>query len=60
LDFRTFENWLSKLSDADQAYLGRHSDWQKEFQKIRKTGVLPKGFAEKTMEILEDGSESET
>ena len=60
MDLASFEAWLQNLSDQDRAFLQKHPTWKKEYQKLQKSRVLPKGFAEKTMEVLEDGSESET
>jgi len=48
------------LSDADRAFLQDHKEWKREYQKIQKARLLSEGFVEKTMEFLEDGSESET
>lgn len=60
MDFKAFENWLAKLSEADRKYLQKHPDWNKDYQKAKAGRFLPKDFAEKTMELLEGGSESET
>lgn len=60
MDFRAFEGWLEKLSEADRKYLQKHPAWKKEYQKALKSQSLPKGFVESTMETLEGGSESET
>ncbi len=60
MDFQAFEKWIKNLSEADRAFLERHKEWKKEYRKIQEVGVLSNGFAEKTMEVLEDGSESET
>ncbi len=60
MDLEAFEDWLKKLSEADRNFLQKHPAWKKEYQKAWKGRSLPKNFAEKTMEILEGGSESET
>ncbi|HJT24896.1 MAG TPA: hypothetical protein VJ873_09980 [bacterium] len=60
MDFKAFEIWFGKLSETDRDYLGKHPAWSKEYQKAKASWSLPKDFAEKTMEILEGGSESET
>jgi hypothetical protein len=60
VDFQTFEKWMKKLSEADLLFLRRDPMWKKEYEKIKEGRVLPKGFVEKTMEMLEGGSESET
>ena len=60
MDIQTFEKWFDRLSDGDRAFLQKHPEWKKEYAKIREKRILPKGFMEKTMEVLEDGSESET
>lgn len=60
MDWKSFEEWLGKLGEADRAYLQNHSVWKKEYQQSLKNHSLPKGFLERTMEILEGGSESET
>ncbi len=59
MDFQTFEKWIKNLSDADRDFLLRHKEWKKEYREIQEIRTLSKGFVEKTMEILEDGSESE-
>jgi hypothetical protein len=60
MDFQAFEKWIENLSEVDLVFLQRHKEWKKEYKKMQETGVLSKGFVEKTMEVLEDGSESET
>jgi hypothetical protein len=60
MDFGQFEAWLKRLAKEDLKYLEKHPSWKKEFQKVQKSRSLPKGFVEKTMEVLEGGSESET
>ncbi len=60
MNFQAFEKWLKNLSEADRSYLHHHPEWKREYQKIQEAGVLSKGFIEKTMEVLEGGSESET
>jgi hypothetical protein len=60
LDPLQFEKWLKKLSDTDRDYLEKHPSWKRAYDQASKSGKLPKDFIEMTMEILEDGSESET
>jgi len=60
MDQAQFEKWLKKLSDTDRKYLEKHASWKRAFEQVEKDHVLPKDFIEMTMEILEDGSESET
>ena len=60
MNYDQFENWLQKLSVSDRKFLEQKADWKKEYQKAQKNRTLPQGFSEKTMEILEGGSESET
>ncbi len=60
MDYQSFEDWLSRLDQADLNFLNRHSMWARDWIRARKKRVLPDGFLEKTMEILEGGSESET
>lgn len=60
MDFQAFEKWIENLNESDRIFLQRHKEWKKEYKKIQEAGVLSKGFVEKTMEVLEDGSESET
>lgn len=60
MDFVHFETWLKKLSEADREYLRKHSSWKKAYDQGVKNRTLPKNFIEMTMEILENGSESET
>jgi len=60
MDFQAFEIWLGKLAPADLKYLEKNKDWKKAHESAQKAGVLPQGFVERTMEILEGGSESET
>jgi hypothetical protein len=60
MDFRAFEVWLGKLSQADVKYLEKNKDWKKAHESAQKARALPTGFVEKTMELLEGGSESET
>jgi hypothetical protein len=60
VDLLFFEKWFKNLSENDQVFLQKHLEWKKEYRKIQEKRILPEGFLEKTMEILEDGSESET
>lgn len=60
MDYLQFERWLDKLSETDRKYLEKHPDWNQAYRKVLKDRILPKGFLEKTMEVLEGGSESET
>jgi len=60
MDFRAFEAWLGRLAPADMKYLEQDKDWKKAHESAQKSGVLPKGFVERTMQLLEGGSESET
>lgn len=60
MDFETFENWLKKLSKDDRDYLEGHPVWKKEYLKAKEGRSLPRNFVERTMEVLEGGSESET
>ncbi len=60
MDYSQLVIWLKKLSDEDLSYLKKHHSWKEQFEKLRSTQMIPKGFIEMTMEILEDGSESET
>ena len=60
MNYDQFEAWLGKLSEADRKYLEKHSAWKKVHLEALKKRVVPKGFVESTMEILEGGSESET
>jgi len=60
MDLRQFEAWLGKLAEADLKYLESRPGWRKVHEAAQKSGILPKGFVEKTMEYLEGGSESET
>jgi len=60
MNYQQFENWLKKLSEMDRRYLSKQTDWEKEYRIAQKNKLLSKGFVEKTMEILEGGSESET
>jgi len=60
MDYRQFETWLENLSESDRQYLDKKPGWKKEHETARLSRSLPKGFVEKTMEILEGGSESET
>ena len=60
MTFDQFELWLSKLAESDRKYLDRHAEWSKDHKKAKTAGSLPKGFIERTMELLEGGSESET
>lgn len=60
MDYSHFEAWFSKLADEDKEYLEKHKEWKKRHAQALKEGKLPDGFIEWTMEILEDGSESET
>jgi hypothetical protein len=60
VDHPQFEAWLKKLSDPDRAFLEKHASWKKAYAEVQKKQVLPKDFIAFTMEILEDGSESET
>lgn len=60
LNYQEFEKWLEKLSETDRTYLARQTGWKKEYLKAGEQQSLPAGFIEKTMELLEGGSESET
>jgi hypothetical protein len=60
MTYDQFEEWLIRLAPKDLDYLKKHKPWVKEYEKMRKSRSLPKGFPEKTMEVLEDGSDSET
>lgn len=60
MTYDQFEKWLVRLKREDLEYLKRHPVWAREYAKAQKTGVLPEGFPGRTMEILEDGSDSET
>jgi hypothetical protein len=60
MNYDQFEGWLKKLSEADRKYLEKQAGWKKDHQKVQQSRSLPKGFVEKTMELLEGGSESET
>lgn len=60
MDYSRFEAWFQKLSDSDRGYLQRQPGWKKAYEKVRSSGAIPPGFVEKTMELLEGGSESET
>jgi len=60
MNFEQFNIWLKKLSETDLRYLQKKPGWKKELQKAQQSHILPKGFVEKTMELLEGGSESET
>ncbi|HET9870853.1 MAG TPA: hypothetical protein VFR02_10210 [bacterium] len=60
MTYTQFERWLERLAPRDLDYLKRHKEWAKEYEKARRTGILPAGFPERTMEVLEDGSDSET
>jgi hypothetical protein len=60
VDFNAFEKWIGHLSGVDLEFLRGHAHWLKVHREISRTRVIPKGFVEKTMEILEGGSESET
>jgi hypothetical protein len=60
MTYDQFEEWLIRLAPKDLDYLKKHKPWVKEYEKMRKNRSLPKGFPEKTMEVLEDGSDSET
>jgi hypothetical protein len=59
-DPQQFREWLSQLAPGDRRYLERHADWKAKSLTFERTGALPPGFVELTMEILEGGSESET
>lgn len=59
-DPKKFRQWLSDLGPGDRRYLERHPAWKEKSLVFEKTGTLPTGFVELTMEILEGGSESET
>jgi hypothetical protein len=58
--YEQFEKWLEQLAPQDRKYLEQHPDWAKEYRRFKKTLRLPKDFVNRSMEILEDGSESET
>lgn len=60
MDFKAFEKWLEKLSESDRDYLQKHPAWKKEYQNALTSRSLSRDFVERTMEILEGGSESET
>ena len=60
MTYAEFEGWLLRLDPRDFKYLQGHRAWMKEYKAMRKSGLLPQGFPERTMEILEDGSDSET
>lgn len=60
MDYGQFEAWLKRLSEEDLKYLQKHPSWKNEYQQVQKSRSLPKGFVERTMELLEGGSESET
>jgi hypothetical protein len=60
MTYDQFMAWLEKLDLKDRKFLSRRAEWRKEFNKASLNRVLPKGFLERTMEILEGGSESET
>jgi len=60
VNYQEFDQWLENLSDADRKYLERQAPWKKAREKAKASRSLPPGFVEKTMEILEGGSESET
>jgi hypothetical protein len=60
MDLRAFETWLGKLAEPDLKYLERQPGWKREHEKAIASGILPKGFVERTMTLLEGGSESET
>ena len=60
MNLQEFNDWIVHLSPLDRHFLEEHKDWKKQFNKAQKTGLISEGFAEKTMEILEGGSESET
>jgi hypothetical protein len=60
VEYQQFETWLRKLSEADRKFLEKHASWKSAFEQARKNRSIPKGFIETTMEILENGSESET
>jgi len=60
MDFPQFESWLKKLSEQDRAFLEKHASWKKAYAEAQKKRALPKDLVAATMEILEDGSESET
>ncbi|HVZ80530.1 MAG TPA: hypothetical protein VHE12_06950 [bacterium] len=59
-DPRKFREWLQGLGPEDRRYLERHPTWKRSYLQFQEKGILPEGFAELTMEILEGGSESET
>ncbi len=60
MNYQQFEGWLNQLSESDRKFLDRQTLWKKEYQAVKQNRSLPPGFAGKTMEILEGGSESET
>lgn len=60
MNYAEFESWLKKLDPTDRKCLEKKPEWKKGYKKARGAQVLPKGFAELSMEILEGSSESET
>jgi hypothetical protein len=60
MDLRGFENWLRRLSPDDRHYLEKNGEWRKAYDRVQRDHVLPPGFVEMTMVLLEGGSESET
>jgi hypothetical protein len=60
MDLDAFRKWFELLGPSDRDYLSGHPSWRAEYRKALDSGRLPKGFVEKTMELLEGGSESET
>lgn len=59
-DPKKFQDWLRKLDPRDRRYLESHAVWKRSLLLFEDKGVVPVGFVELTMEILEGGSESET
>jgi hypothetical protein len=60
VELQAFEQWLKALGPDDRLFLEKHSEWQKAYRQICSERKLKAGFVERTMEILEGGSESET
>jgi hypothetical protein len=59
VNYKQFEGWLSRLDPADRKFLDENPRWKKDYQAAVKALLLPGGFVERTMEILEGDSESE-
>jgi len=60
MNYEQFMEWFERLDLRDREFLRKKKDWEREREKVALTHILPKGFMERTMEILEGGSESET